>query len=239
MPRKKAVKNENTKKIIRNYDPFSIEKRVYDMDHSPIRSYDLFSLEKRIYDLEMGGAPGPSESYTIELGTPIEGASVTLEKNKYYIFSTVYNTGVFTNAKIVLGKSGSLYIQDEIGRMVCIIRATDTNVSFSGSGAVAPNKFVPITVKKNDVDVSAFIFGDTDFMNDDEIASSSGEIYIVATSNLSDEFTGAEVIGSFTMDISTGAVDTKIYVIKATDTTVTYGSNNFYYDRIIGGDIFI
>lgn len=239
---KKSTKTKlNTDpKILRNFDIYSMEKRVYDMDNSPRRSYDLFSLEKRIYDLEMGGTPGPSPSgsYTIELGTPIEGTSVTLETGKYYIFTTVYNTGLFTNASVVLGKIGSVYVQEQLGRMICIIKALNTSVSYSGAGPVSPNKYVPITVKKNGEDITAFVFGDPEFMNDDNIDATVNGIYIVATSNLSDEFTGAEVIGSFTMDISNGATDTKVYVIKATDENVTYGSNNFYYDRIVGGDIF-
>lgn len=238
--KKSNKKNDETTKIIRNYDPMSLEKRLYDLDHAPQRSWDLYSIEKRIYDLEMGGAPGPSPSgsYTIELGTPIEGASVTLESGKYYIFTTVYNTGSFTNASVVFGKIGSVYIQDAIGRMICIVKTLSTNVSYSGSGPVAPNKYVPITIKKNGVDITAYVFGDPDFMNDDNIDATVNGIYMVASSNLSDEFTGAEVIGSFTMDISSTYADTKIYVIKATDENVTYGSNSFYYNRIVGGDIF-
>lgn len=54
----KSVKNSDTK-ILRNYDIYSMEKRVYDMDSAKQRSYDLFSLEKRIYDLEQGGGPTP------------------------------------------------------------------------------------------------------------------------------------------------------------------------------------
>lgn len=55
----KSVKTNNDAKILRNYDIYSMEKRVYDMDNSPRRSYDLYSLEQRIYDLEQGGGPTP------------------------------------------------------------------------------------------------------------------------------------------------------------------------------------
>ena len=68
MPRKKAVKKKNTEeKIIRNYDPFSMEKRIYNLDQAPQRSYDLYSMEKRIYDLEINGGGGKSllKGYTI------------------------------------------------------------------------------------------------------------------------------------------------------------------------------
>lgn len=55
----KSVKTNNDAKILRNYDIYSMEKRVHDMDNSPRRSYDLYSLEQRIYDLEQGGGPTP------------------------------------------------------------------------------------------------------------------------------------------------------------------------------------
>ena len=62
----------------------------------------------------------------------------------------------------------------------------------------------------------------------------------MATSDLSEEFTGADVIGSFLMGITAaGAGDTKVYVIKATDTTISYNSKTIYYNRLVGGDIFV
>lgn len=56
--KKSNKKNDETPKIIRNYDPMSLEKRLYDLDHAPQRSWDLYSLEKRIYDLEINGGGG-------------------------------------------------------------------------------------------------------------------------------------------------------------------------------------
>lgn len=57
--KKSNKKNDETPKIIRNYDPMSLEKRLYDLDHAPQRSWDLYAMEKRIYDLEQGGSPTP------------------------------------------------------------------------------------------------------------------------------------------------------------------------------------
>lgn len=54
----KSAKTNSDTKIIRNYDIFSMEKRVHDMDNSPRRSYDLYSLEERIYQLEKNGGGG-------------------------------------------------------------------------------------------------------------------------------------------------------------------------------------
>ena len=59
MARKKNIKSGDPT-IIRNYDPYSLEKRVFDMDNAPQRSWDLFSLEKRIHDLEVNGGGGSS-----------------------------------------------------------------------------------------------------------------------------------------------------------------------------------
>lgn len=67
MARKKIIKN-NAATIQRGYNLNTLEKRVYDMDHSPRRSYDLFSLEKRIYNLEMNGGGGGGGA-TIKMGT--------------------------------------------------------------------------------------------------------------------------------------------------------------------------
>lgn len=57
--KKSNKKNDETPKIIRNYDPMSLEKRLYDLDHAPQRSWDLYAMEKRIYDLEQSGGPTP------------------------------------------------------------------------------------------------------------------------------------------------------------------------------------
>lgn len=236
--KKTAAKSAGDPKIIRNFDEFSLEKRVFNMDHAKNRSWDIYSIEKRIYELEKNGGGGGSSTYKVKLGTAITGTNVTLEKDKFYLFSSVYNTGSFTNADIVLGKKGSLYIKDEIGRMICIIRATNTSVSFSAGGDVAPNKFVPITIEKNGEDITAFVFGSFEFSTGTSISSAKNERYVVATSDLSETFTGAEVEGTVDMGITTGAADTKIYIIKATGDTISYGNKSIYYDRLVGGDIF-
>lgn len=231
---------DSTPTIIRNYDLQSMDKRLRNMEGDTVipRNYDIFSMEERIHQLEVNGGAGNVASYKIKLGTAITGASVTLETGKFYIFTTVYNTGNFTNANIVLGKKGSLYVKDEIGRMVCIIKATNTAVSFSGSGDVAPNKYIPIVIEKNGEDITSFFFGDFDFTSGASISAAENQRFIVATSDLNETFTGAEVEGSFVMSISESFTDTKVYVIKATADTITYGNKTIYYDRIIGGDIF-
>jgi hypothetical protein len=71
----KSVKTNNDAKILRNYDIYSMEKRVHDMDNSPRRSYDLYSLEKRIYDLEVnGGGGGGGSTVKRETGTFISSS---------------------------------------------------------------------------------------------------------------------------------------------------------------------
>lgn len=57
--KKSNKKNDESPKIMRNYDPMSLEKRIHDLDHAPQRSWDLYAMEKRIYDLEQGGSPTP------------------------------------------------------------------------------------------------------------------------------------------------------------------------------------
>ena len=71
----KSAKTNTNAKIIRNYDIFSMEKRVYDMDNSPRRSYDLYSLEERIYQLEKnGGGGGGIPQFNVIQG-PVESTS--------------------------------------------------------------------------------------------------------------------------------------------------------------------
>lgn len=240
MAKKKTKSLNQDPKILRSYDIYSMEKRVHNLDHSPLRSYDLFSLEKRIHDLEMGGAPGPTPSgtYTIELGEPITGTSVTLEKDKHYIFSTVYNGGSFTGAQIVIGRTTSIYVESEIGRACCVIRALQTNVGYSNGGAVSPNKFVPIIIKKNGVDITSFVFGLNEFTSGTSIESAINERYIIVTSDELTEIPGATIEGSFDMGITTGVNDTHIYVIKSDGESITF-DNSVYYNRMIGGDIFV
>lgn len=54
--------------ILRNYDPMAMEKRVFDMDYSPMRSWDIYSLEERIHQLEINGGGGGGGA-TIKIGT--------------------------------------------------------------------------------------------------------------------------------------------------------------------------
>lgn len=67
--KKTATKNA-TPVIVRSLDMPSLEKRVFNMDGAKIRNYDLFSLEERIYQLEKnGGGGGGSSSVKYDSGT--------------------------------------------------------------------------------------------------------------------------------------------------------------------------
>lgn len=76
--------SNNTEKIIRNYDLFSMEKRVHDMDNSPRRSYDIYSLEERIYQLEKNGGGGSMPYYETSDGKI--GLLVIDADNKFGVF---------------------------------------------------------------------------------------------------------------------------------------------------------
>lgn len=76
--KKSNKKNDETPKIIRNYDLMSLEKRLYDLDHSPQRSWDLYAMEKRIYDLEINGGGGGSTS-------KLKSGTFTTEATQYGI----------------------------------------------------------------------------------------------------------------------------------------------------------
>ena len=237
--KKTAAASPSTAPKRRGIDVQEVEARVEALDKAKRRSYDIYEIEQRVYNLEKkGSSPTPTAPvYTLELGEAITGASVTLVKDKCYLFTTVYNTGYFTNADICLGKGGSVYVADQIGRMICGIIATNTSVSFSGYGDVAPNKYIPL--KKDGEAINGFAWGKASFASGTSITATAGELYVVATSDLSETFTGAEVIGSFLMGIEAAeAGDTKVYVIKATDTTISYGGKTIYYNRLVGGDLF-
>lgn len=238
MARKKTATKNATPVIVRSLDIPSLEKRVYNMDGAKIRNYDLFSLEKRIYDLETGGAPGPSPvgSYTLEIGEAIEGTAVTLEKDACYLFTTVYNGGTFNNAIIEGGTSGIVVNIDELGRAFAIIRATASNVTYSNGGAITPNKFVPLILKKNDEVVKSFEFADLTFSNGASISANVGEYYLIMTTS-EDEFAGADVIGHYSIGITTTATQSYIYVVKATAESISQGSNTLYYNKLRVGEV--
>lgn len=238
--KKTAAKAEVTPTIVRNYDLQSLESRVTALDKKVVRSYDIFSIEQRIFDLEKnGGGGGGSATYEIELGTPKTGTSVTLEKDKHYIFSTVYNGGTFNGAQIVAGNTASAYIASEIGRACCVIRALQTSVTYSNGGAVSPNKFVPITIKKNGEDITSFVFGLSTYANGTSISAATNERYLIISNKTSDLISGAEVEGTFDLGITTGVTDSTVFVVKATSDTIKYGTNTMYYIRLIGGDMFV
>lgn len=234
--KKTATKSANPV-IIRNFDIPSLEKRVYNMDKSKMRNYDIFSLEKRIHDLETGGvSPSPVGSYTLEIGEAIEGTTVTLEKDASYLFSTVYNSGYFTNANLEGGTIGSVVTIDELGRALAIIRATGTSVSYSNGGVITPNKFVKFILKKNNEVVKSIEFADLTFSNGASISANVGEYYLVMTTSESN-FTGADVIGHYSIGITTTATQSYIYVVKATAETISQGSNTLYYNKLRIGEV--
>ena len=238
--KKTAVTSEtpSTAPKTRGIDVQEVEARVTALDKAKRRSYDIFDIEQRVYNLEKNGStPGPSASYTIELGEAVKGASVTLVKDGFYIFTTVYNTGVFTNASISLGKGGSVYIDGDIGRMCCIIQANNTSVSFSGAGDVAPNIYKPIVMKKDGVAVTTLAYGSPTFGT--SVTAVVGGIYLIIANKSATALTGAEVLASYDMEISSGvATDSTIYLVKATDTTIARGTDTLYINRVIGGDVF-
>lgn len=238
---KKTASVTSTAPKTRGIDLQEVEARVTALDKAKRRSYDIFDIEQRVYNLEKnGGTPGPSPSaaYTIELGTAVKGAAVTLVKDGFYIFTTVYNMGLFTNASIALGKIGSVYIDEQIGRMCCIIKANNTSVSYSGSGDVSPNIYVPIVIKKNGTEVAPFAYGDPEFST--SVTAVVGGIYLIIANKSETSITGADVITSFDMEISAGvATDSTVYLVKATDTTIARGTDTIYINRVIGGDVFI
>ena len=98
-----ATKKTTTKKktrdaqpqIIRNYDPMSMEKRVFDIDHSPRRSWDLFALEERIHQLEVNGGGGGTSFPYYETDDGKIGLMVIDENNKFGVF---YFKGVSISA---------------------------------------------------------------------------------------------------------------------------------------------
>ncbi len=233
---KKTATKSATPEIVRSLDIPSLENRVYNMDGAKIRNYDLFSLEKRIYDLEMGGGPSPEASYTLELGNAIEGTSVTLEKDGCYLFSTVYNSGSFSNANVEGGTVGVVVNIDELGRALAIIRANAANVGYSNGGAITPNKFVPLILKKNNEVVKSFEFADFTFSNGASISASVDDYYLVLTTS-EYAFVGADVIGHYSMGITTEATQSYIYVIKATADTISQGSNTLYYNKLRIGEV--
>ena len=237
---KKTASVTSTAPKTRGIDLQEVEARVTALDKAKRRSYDIFDIEQRVYNLEKnGGTPGPSPSgtYTIELGTAVKGGSVTLVKGGFYVFTTVYNTGAFTNAFITLGKSGSVYVDGNIGRMCCIVKTTDTAVSFSGTGPVSPNIYAPIVMKKNGTDVTPFVYGDAVFGT--SVTAVKDAIYLIIASKSATPITGATVISSFDMEISSEvATDSTIYLVKATDTTIARGTDTIYVNRVIGGDVF-
>lgn len=237
---KKTASVTSTAPKTRGIDLQEIEARVTALDKAKRRSYDIFDIEQRVYNLEKGGTPGPSPAgaYTIELGTAVKGGSVTLVKGGFYVFTTVYNTGAFTNAFITLGKSGSIYVDGNIGRMCCIVKTTDTAVSFSGTGPVAPNIYVPIVMKKNGTEVTPFVYGDAVFGT--SVTAVKDAIYLIIAAKSETPITGADVIASFDMEISESvATDSTIYLVKATDTTIARGTDTIYVNRVIGGDVFV
>lgn len=100
----KSVKNSDPK-ILRNYDIYSMEKRVYDMDGATQRSYDIFSLEKRIYDLEQGEGPTPptptptaTEKFIRNYNDPWTGTYTAPKAMTMQFMSNGNNTSTFNLA---------------------------------------------------------------------------------------------------------------------------------------------
>lgn len=83
-----SLKTNTDAKIIRNYDPQSMEKRVYGMDNSPQRSYDLYSIEERIHKLETNGGGGGSNLTTLN-ATPTTSAQTITPESPYNGFDKV------------------------------------------------------------------------------------------------------------------------------------------------------
>lgn len=82
--KKSNKKNNEAPKIIRNYDPMSLEKRLYNLDHAPQRSWDLYAMEKRIHDLEVNGGGGSMPYYETSDGKI--GLLVIDTDNKFGVF---------------------------------------------------------------------------------------------------------------------------------------------------------
>ena len=130
MPRKKAVKNENTEKIIRNYDEFSMEKRIYNLDHAPQRSYDIYSMEKRIHDLEVNGGGGTN--LTTLNATPTTSAQEITPESPYDGFNLV-------NISAVTASIDENIIAGNIKKDVKILGVTGTYEAGGGGNLTTLN----------------------------------------------------------------------------------------------------
>lgn len=139
----KSVKTNNDAKILRNYDIYSMEKRVHDMDNSPRRSYDLYSLEKRIYDLEQGGGPTPPTPTATDIIKRVVGSSNSGS-------ATIKYTGKYV-IWLVLDSS---YI-NSYGFKINDVNATNTLASGVLSHALISEGFgyTEIEIKLNEGDV--------------------------------------------------------------------------------------
>lgn len=102
--KKKSVEETTEKTILRNYDIYSLENRVYSMDKKINRSYDIYSLEKRIHDLEKGGTtptpptPTPAVTDIIKrvVGDNDSGSATIKYTGKYVIWIILNSTFINT-----------------------------------------------------------------------------------------------------------------------------------------------
>lgn len=105
--KKKSVEETTEKTILRNYDIFSLENRVYAMDKKINRSYDIYSLEKRIHDLEKGGTTPTPPTPT---NNPIVHWDFTSETNPLVDKVAGY-TAILNNAPTI--NSSGVHIADD------------------------------------------------------------------------------------------------------------------------------
>lgn len=187
-----------------------------------------------------GEFPIEIESDNTVITTSTQG--VTLEKGCHYLMTTIYSGGVFTNANIEAGAT-RVFNTDGYDRTIYIISTSATNVSYSRTGGIDPNKFVKFRIKQNGEYVDDLAF--TNALQSAWSVSQSPTIsvekdaYYMITykASAAPNITNATPV-CYAYIGETDAKKSISMIIKANDDSITINDYNtsysyFYYQKLI------
>ena len=228
---------------------------VYDTSYSRIicgsadnklYAYEGNNLEDWAYVIGIkykgGSGAGGGVPADIEPGTETTTSTATFSatKGKMYMFSTVYHSGTFTGAEIIWGDVNYKYIDSGLGRVCCIIRATDDTITYTnqfGNGHI----FYEFDIKQgseviNDTvpKVTGLVYAQ--FSTEFETVKDGVYLIIGLAQSTSTTITGGEVILSSVLAPSAPNVN---MIVRATGEKIGYSVGGYYIRLSITPDVFI
>lgn len=167
---------------------------------------------------------------------------VTLEEGYHYLMTTIYSGGVFTNANIEAGAT-RVFNTDGYDRTIYIISTSATNISYSRTGGIDPNKFVKFRIKQNGEYVDDLAFTNAlqsawSVSQSPTITVEKGSYYMITyKASAAPNITNATPV-CYAYIGETDAKKSISMIIKANEDSITINDYNtnysyFYYQKLI------